>query len=440
MARTTIALFSRDLRVRDNPALMAAYSAGDRVVPLFVLDEGMVGGRHTAPARIAYIVDALGDLRASLRERHGDLVVRCGGLVREVMRVVREVDACAVHCADDVSGHAGSIRDALARACEEARVEWAVHSGVTVVDPGAVMPVGGDHYKVFTPYWRAWEAAPRRPIPPTPGYVRLPEGIDPGPIPTAAELLGAQPPSCLVTGGETAARRRLEHWLGSGLAEYDTRADDLAADGTSRLSADLRFGCVSPREVAERAGDGAFTRQLAWRDFYHQVTAAFPAITRRDYRPRQADWNNDPDAFDAWREGRTGIPIVDAGMRQLRAEGFMHNRARMIVASVLCKRLRVDWRYGAAHFMDLLVDGDVANNYGNWQWCAGTGNDTRPNRVLNPLRQARRFDPSGDYVRKYVSELAGLDAPLVHRPWTAPAPVRRGLAYPPPLLDPDTMP
>jgi deoxyribodipyrimidine photo-lyase len=191
------------------------------------------------------------------------------------------------------------------------------------------------------------------------------------------------------------------------------------------------------RAAAGRDGGEEFTRQLAWRDFYYQVTADFPDIARRDYRPHRGEWREQADALDAWRAGRTGVPIVDAGLRQLAAEGFMHNRARMITASFLTRNLQIDWRHGYAHFNKLLADGDVANNAGNWQWVAGTGNDTRPNRVMNPLRQASRFDRDGEYVRRYVPELAGLDAPRIHTPWRLPAAQRRGLGYPAPILDLD---
>jgi len=176
-------------------------------------------------------------------------------------------------------------------------------------------------------------------------------------------------------------------------------------------------------------------RQLAWRDFLHQVTAAFPAIATTDYRPRPTGWRRDDDALAAWRSGRTGIPIVDAGMRQLLAEGWMHNRARLITASFLTKTLGLDWRHGAAHFFRWLVDGDIANNAGNWQWAAGTGNDTRPNRVLNPIRQAHRFDADGEYVRRHVPELAAVPGRAVHEPWRLSKAERAGLDYPAPLLD-----
>ena len=257
-----------------------------------------------------------------------------------------------------------------------------------------------------------------------------------GRIPTFAEVGAVTLSPRLPHGGESAARRRLAAAAIPGRGDTPS-LDDLAADATSRLSPDLHFGCVSAVDVALRLADSwpERVRQLAWRDFHHQVTAAFSDIATRDYRNRQVTWRHDPEALDAWKSGRTGVPIVDAGMRQLVSEGWMHNRARMITASFLTKTLRIDWREGAAHFFVWLVDGDVANNAGNWQWVAGTGNDTRPNRVLNPLRQARRFDPAGHYVRRHVPELAEVDDSRVHTPWLLPDGVRRRLDYPPPIVE-----
>jgi deoxyribodipyrimidine photo-lyase len=210
----------------------------------------------------------------------------------------------------------------------------------------------------------------------------------------------------------------------------------MSADSTSRLSPYLHFGCVSPVEVAartrDRPGGDAFVRQLCWRDFFLQLLAANPSLPREDLRPRGDDWNADDEAFARWREGRTGYPIVDAGMRQLAREGWLPNRARLIVASFLTKTLYLDWRVGVDVFSRLLVDADVASNVGNWQWVAGTGADTRPNRVLNPVTQAKRFDPDGTYVRRHVPELAVVDPSHVHEPWKA-----RGVApeYPDPIVD-----
>jgi deoxyribodipyrimidine photo-lyase len=431
--KTAIVLFTQDLRVHDNPALATACAEADQVVPLFVLDETILKGPFGVPNRTRFLLDALTDLRGTLRDRGGDLVIRQGDPVTETVRVAEETGADRIYLAEGVSRYA---TDRLRRLEGELAVRTC--PGLTVVPPGELTPASGDHYRVFTPYWRAWCAARWRTVAPTPESLRLPSSLSPGAIPkTVGE---GTPAPDLMAGGETVVRDRVHAWFRSGLADYDDRHDDLAGDATSRFSPYLRFGCLSALEVAvgarNREGGEEFCRQLAWRDFHHQVTAAFPDLAVLDYRPRDTHWTNDTDAIKAWREGMTGIPIVDAGMRQLIQEGWMHNRSRMIVASFLTKNLGCDWRHGYAHFRDLLVDGDVANNAGNWQWVAGTGNDTRPNRVLNPLRQATRFDPDGIYVRRYVPELADIEAPTIHTPWELPAALKAKLGYPPPIAEP----
>jgi deoxyribodipyrimidine photo-lyase len=231
----------------------------------------------------------------------------------------------------------------------------------------------------------------------------------------------------------------MRRFLRDQLAAYDDHHDDLPGDATSRLSAHLRFGTVSPLELAseaqQRRGGASYVRQLCWRDFHHQVLAPNPSLPRRDYRHRGDHWSRSQRALEAWQAGRTGYPLVDAAMRQLAVEGFMHNRARMAAASFLTKDLYLDWRAGAWHFWDLLCDGDVANNAGNWQWVAGTGNDTRPNRVLNPIRQAERFDPDGVYVRRYLPELESVRGKAILRPWLMEGFGR--LDYPAPIVDHD---
>jgi deoxyribodipyrimidine photo-lyase len=240
-------------------------------------------------------------------------------------------------------------------------------------------------------------------------------------------------------GGESAGRRRLSSFVETGLAAYTDRRDRLEPESTSQLSPYLHFGCVSAVElvqrVAERVGAEAFLRQLCWRDFYLQLLAARPDLPYTDYRPRGDEWHEDEEALTAWRDGLTGYPIVDAAMRQLRAEGWIPGRARLLAASFLVKDLRLDWRLGAAHFTELLGDGDVASNSGNWQWVAGTGTDTRPNRIFNPVRQAMRYDPAGDYIRRYVPELASLPPKTIHQPWTLGAHALARLGYPAPLVD-----
>jgi deoxyribodipyrimidine photo-lyase len=440
---TAVVLFTRDLRIGDNPALAAAAAEADHVVPLFVLDEAILGSTYAAPNRVAFLLDALADLRRSLRDLGADLVLRRGDPVGEAVRMTTETGAGAVHLAADVTGHARRREERLAAACAERRVALEIHPGPTVMEPGAVTPTSGDHYKVFTPYWKAWRAAPWRAPAPTPRSLTLPAPLDGavGSLPDLGDLVDGAPSPDLAEGGETVARARMNRWTRSTLARYEDIHDDLPGDETSRISPYLHLGCLSALELATRLGDReggtAFVRQLCWRDFHHQVTSAFPAVATEEYRGHGDDWRGDGEDFEAWTDGLTGYPIVDAGMRQLRREGWMHNRARMVCASFLTKDLYIDWRLGAEHFLYWLVDGDIANNSGNWQWTAGTGNDTRPNRVFNPLRQAERFDPDGAYVRRYVPELATVEGAAVHRPWDLGDLERSGLDYPERIVDHD---
>ncbi|KAF2776999.1 deoxyribodipyrimidine photo-lyase [Streptomyces sp. OM5714] len=438
-----VVLFTSDLRLHDHPPLHAALKAADEVVPLFVLDPGIHAAGFDAPNRSAFLADCLGDLDASLRRRGGRLVIRRGPVAREVCAVAAECRATEVHMAAGVTAYAHRREERLREELGDADVTLRVHEAViTAVAPGAVTPSGSDHFAVFTPYFRRWaEEKLRTPLAP-PRTVRIPDGARGEPLPDRADVSGTSPG--LPAGGETAGRDRLSRWSRSGMSRYEDRHDDLAGDDTSRLSPYLHFGALSPVELVHRArkqggpGAEAFVRQVCWRDFHHQVLAARPEASGKDYRTRHDQWRQEDDAAEdiaAWRDGRTGYPIVDAAMRQLRHEGWMHNRARLLVASFLTKTLYVDWRIGARHFLDLLVDGDVVNNQLNWQWVAGTGTDTRPHRVLNPLVQSKRFDPDGAYVRRWVPELASVEGRKVHEPWRLPAAEREELDYPDPLID-----
>jgi deoxyribodipyrimidine photo-lyase len=436
--KTALVLFNRDLRVHDNPALAAAARA-ERTLPLFVLDEALLGSRFAAPNRVAFMREALLDLDQSLRGAGGRLFVRRGEPVAEAIAIARECGAEELHVSADYSAFATARERRLAAACAEERIAFHAHPGATIVPPGAVTPTGGDHFKVFTPYHRAWSELPLRRRAGPPRRLEVPSRLPAGRIPALDKLTSGSPSPERAAGGETEGRRLARAFLRDRLGEYDERHDDLPGDATSRLSAHLRFGCVSPLALAqdarERRGGAPFVRQLCWRDFHHQVLAANPSLPHRDYRPRGDRWSRSQRTFEAWQQGLTGYPLVDAGMRQLAAEAFMHNRARMAVASFLTKDLYVDWRRGARHFWDLLSDGEIANNAGNWQWVAGTGNDTRPNRVLSPVRQAERFDPDGEYVRRYLPELEPVRGKAIFRPWLMEGFGR--LDYPKPIVDHD---
>lgn len=440
---TALVVFTRDLRIRDHPPLAVAARTSRHVVPLFVLDDEIVGRGFAGPNRLGFLHDSLVDLDAALRARGGALVMRRGNWVHEVVRVARDADAAEIHLAEDVSGYARRRVAALERAGARERWNVVTHPGHFIVEPGIVQPHDRDHFSVFTPYHRRWLEAPRRERAPVPRRIALPSGLTRGRIPRLGDLVAGRRAPAVVAGGETEARRRLQAWVRRGVAGYGDGRDALANDATSHLSADLHLGCVSALDV-ERAiegraadgGDGAepFLRQLCWRDFFGQALAARPEVAWSDFRPGPRRWRDDPDGLAAWREGRTGYPVVDAAMRQLEQEGFVHNRARMVAASFLTKDLGIDWRVGARHFLDRLVDGDLSSNNLSWQWVAGTGTGANPHRVLNPSTQARRFDPQGDYVRRYVDELRDVEG----RDAIDPGPdIRAETGYPDPVVDHD---
>ncbi len=446
MTTTAIVLYTRDLRVHDQPALWAACERADRVVPVFVFDRAILRSRYAAPNRVSQLVDAVRDLRSNLKAHGGELVVRHGDTSEEVAQLAVEVEADELHLSADVSAHARRREEALRQLARDHlgdRLRVIVHdAAVTVVQPGAVSPSGGDHFKVFSPYFRRWaEAAWREPLP-APSSVPTPTTVATGRIPALDDLTdpGRLAPE-LPVAGETAARQRVEWWFEGPVDAYDDTRNHLGADGTSKLSHHLHLGTVSATELAQRvdrrsAGQEAFLQELCWRDFNHQMLAARPDLVHTDIRTRHDRWVDDEDAVAAWKAGRTGYPVVDAAMRQLTTEGWMHNRARMIVASFLTKHLYVDWRVGAWHFMDHLIDGDLANNFGQWQWTAGTGTDSRPNRMFNPVTQSRRYDPDAVYLRRYLPELADLDDATIHAPWEAADTLLGGSGdYPPPLVD-----
>jgi deoxyribodipyrimidine photo-lyase len=403
---TAVVLFTRDLRVHDHPALTEAARRADAVIGLFVLDDAILASPFAAPNRVVFLLDCLRDLRVSLAQLGSALAIRRGGVVAETMAFVGQCGAERLLMSGDVSAYARRREERLAQACGEAGVKLDVMPGVTAVEPRELAPTSGDHYRVFTPYWRRWRATPWRAVLRAPRRLSVPSRPALGRLPSPRALIDRPAAPALVRGGEREARARAQRWLASGLDRY---GEQLADDATSRLSPYLHFGCISPLELARRAGErpGAeeFVRQLCWRDFFHQLLAANPDLPHHDLRPRHAAWSDDDRALADWKAGTTGVPIVDAGMRQLLHEGWMPNRARMITASFLVHDLGVDWRHGARHFLDHLVDGDIANNSGNWQWVAGTAANPRPNRVLSPSAQARRFDRDGAYVRRHLPGL-----------------------------------
>jgi len=449
---TAILWLRRDLRVHDHPALTAALQRDQEVVPVFCFDERLLHGRHRSGPRTQFLLECLRDLDATLRRLGSALVVRIGAPERELAALAHELGAGAMHLSTDAGpfahGRDARVREAMAAA----GVELLAHPGLFVLDRPAAIRTSEDRpYTVFTPYFRAWLRASRRAVLPAPSSLPpLPHGLATPSIPNLRELGLRQEVAEPLPGGESTARRPLERLLPAVAANYQRRHDLPAADGTSQLSPYLHFGCVSARELEHRLppGDGpqALRRQLCWRDFYAQVLFHHPGNAHAEYQPRYRGtirWRPDHGGFAAWCEGRTGFPLVDAGMRQLRREGWMHNRVRLVVASFLTKDLGLDWRRGERWFMRMLIDGDEANNNGNWQWIASVGVDPQPpfRRIYNPARNQERFDPEGAYVRRYVRELASVPDRYLSEPWRMPASLQHesgcviGRDYPEPIVD-----
>ena len=421
--------FRRDLRVHDHPALTAAIGMADEVMPLFVADPVLLRGRHACARRTDWLWAAVDALRSELEARGSGLVVREGDPASVVVDVAREVGATEVHVTVDHTPYARRRDAAVASALRRIGSRLVEHPGLLVHEVGSIRTDAGRPYAIFGPFHRRWQAAPRRPSLPAPERIASPASIiDEAPSrfggPATREPVSGGLP--LAPSGEAGAMRQLEAFLPR-LAAYGAERDRLDRDATSHLSAALHLGTVSPIVLVERVaaiGNGGadrFLAEVAWRDFYAHRLAQAVADGAIDRDP--VAWRDDPAAFDAWKAGLTGYPVVDAGMRQLVVEGWLPNRARMIVASFLVKDLLVDWRLGADHFLRHLEDGDVASNGGNWRWVAGVGPGSAPwFRVFDPVAQGQRHDPDGRWIRRWLPELADFSDAHVHEPWLAPSP------------------
>jgi deoxyribodipyrimidine photo-lyase len=462
MGSTAIVWYRRDLRVHDHPALHTAVAEHDRVVPVFVLDARLLHGRGAASGpRTQFMLGCLRALDAELRDRGGALVVREGAPERVLADLAQEIEADAVLWTSDVAPYARARDTRVTETLRALGAEPRPQPGNYVADVGRPRTKSGEPFSVFSPFLRVWATLPRRAVLPAPERVTLPAGIEPGQVPPIDVLgVAGQVPDPIVVPGEPAARKALARWLDGPIAAYGERHDDLTG-GTSVLSPYLRWGCLSPRETEAgvaalmddtthamrwpKTGPGAFRRQLAWRDFYAHVLLANPGNMREAFQERYRDleYAEDPASFEAWAAGRTGYPLVDAAMRQLAATGWMHNRARLVVGSFLTKDLHLDHRLGEAHFARLLLDGEPAQNNGNWQWVASVGVDPAPyfRRLFNPTLQQRKFDPRGDYVRRWVPELTRVPTDCLFEPWTMTAEQQRaagcviGRDYPAPIVD-----
>lgn len=424
---TSVFWFRRDARLDDNPGLAAA-AEGGRVVPLFVIDPHLFDSASDRRRRL--LLTGLTGLDRELEERGGRLRVEVGDPLDVLPRIARDLQ---VHVSAEVTPY-GKRRDAMSAES----VDVVAHSGVYAQPPGSILTAQGEPYRVFTPFFKRWSERSSLPV-------ELPKGA------SFTNEVGTGIPrteSTTIAAGPAAAADRLAEFF-EGADDYADMHDRIDLDSSSRLSVDLKYGWIGPRRVISAVGTGtsgrqAFVRQMAWRDFYGHVLDSHPDMTDRslDARYRSIEWRNDPDDIEAWKRGRTGYPLVDAAMRRLVAEGLMHNRARLIVASFLVKDLLVDWRIGEKFFRHHLADGDVASNAGNWQWVAGTGTDAAPYfRVFNPVKQSKKFDPRGAFIRRWVPELANFSDESIHEPWEA-GPlgamangVSLGVDYPEPIVD-----
>jgi deoxyribodipyrimidine photo-lyase len=441
--------FRNDLRLRDNSALNALAGRVEAWLPVFVLDERLLEGSGAGAARTRFLLDCLERLAVDLEERGVPMLVRAGQPEELLPKLLRETGASLLSFNEDATPFARRRDAAVRRAVERDGGEVLCELDHVVFRSSEVRTAIGNAYAVYSPYRRAWWRRYREEPRPPARQARLPPpipGFDADAVPPPGEVGSSGGASQLPTGGERAALRRLDGFLGSAAGRYHEDRDRPDLDGTSRLSPYLRFGVVSARECFDRGlqagsadralqrGVGKWLDELVWREFYSAILEEHPRVLGESYR-REYDalaWNDDPQGFEAWCEGRTGYPIVDAGMRQLRETGWMHNRVRMIVASFLTKDLLIDWRAGERFFFEQLVDGDPASNNGGWQWSASTGTDAQPYfRIFNPVSQGRRFDPQGDYVRRWIPELERVPDRHVQAPWESEA----RLDYPPPIVD-----
>ena len=437
---TSVLWLRRDLRRRDHPALLAALQGarGGDLVVVFVVDPRLWDGGGAA--RRAWLAATLG----ATDEAFGGALTLLHGDPRWVVpALARSLGASSVHVSRETTPSGRRRDEVVASRLRAAGVDWVETGTPYAVGPGLVVNGSGEPYKVFTPFSKAWRAhgwpAPAE----TPDELPLqPARSDAQAVAALREALATPGLPRLPDAGEDAASTRWREFLDGALTAYGDDRNRPDVDGTSRLSPYLKLGVLHPRtllaDLAGRREKGArvFETELAWREFYADVLWHHPASAWHDLRPelRGLRYDDAGERFDAWRAGRTGFPIVDAGMRQLLSDGWMHNRTRMITASFLTKDLHVWWGVGARHFLDHLVDGDIASNNHGWQWVAGTGTDASPYyRVFNPVTQGLRFDPDGDYVRRWVPELAHLAGASVHEPWDDPQGYSRG--YPKRIVD-----
>ena len=459
-ARPIIMWFRQDLRLADNPAFAAAAASGAPVLAVYVLDDDSAGRWALGGAARWWLHGSLERLGRALADCGVPLVLARGAAEHVLPALASETAAEAVYCSRAYEPWSRRVEDALHRRLGADDVAFKRYPGTLLVEPEALATKTGQPYRVYTPFWRALTAgaAPRRPV----AAPKRVAGLANPPAGQPLDSLNLRPSRpdwaaglrATWTPGEASADGRLRAFLAERVTRYADDRNRPDIDGTSGLSPHLRHGELSPAQCwhAARAAAGSdggagletFLKEIAWREFSYHLLFHFPDLPEAPFRSDFAEfpWAPTAEALRAWRRGRTGYPIVDAGMRQLWATGWMHNRVRMVVGSFLVKHLLIPWQDGEAWFWDTLVDADLASNAASWQWVAGSGADAAPYfRIFNPVKQSETYDPNGDYVRRWVPELARLDAPAIHAPWQAPAGalaragVELGRSYPGPIVD-----
>ncbi|HQZ26566.1 MAG TPA: deoxyribodipyrimidine photo-lyase [Verrucomicrobiales bacterium] len=422
--KTVIHWFRRDLRLSDNTALYQASVASEEVVPVYLASDWKGAHHWTGAGRQAFLRGSLESLAGNICHAGGRLFFRSGDPIVELRRLIEESRAEALFLNRDPDPYGKEMEKKVRSLCREKGIEYCDFQDAVLHEAGEVLTGSGNPYKVYTPYSKSWFAQEKPSPVPTVRILRTPTELDAGQAPALSHWGIQFSGQLLREPGEKAARARLKAALKDALSTYAERRNDPAIDATSHLGADLRYGTISVREVyhrsqdllstaassAERISIQTFQKQLAWREFFMAILHHFPEVLEtefnQDWRGLRWDDPSQDDHFEKWKTGRTGFPIVDAGMRQLLETGYMHNRVRMITAMFLTKDLHIHWREGEAHFLQHLLDGEIANNNGGWQWSAGTGADAAPYfRIQNPWTQTARFDPDGRYIKRWLPEL-----------------------------------
>ena len=444
--------FRRDLRLTDNTALHAATQAAGEVITVHIISDWKEHHAWTGPARQEFLEGCLSSLEKNVSAAGGRLIFRQGGAVQQLERLIQETRAEAIFYNKDPDPFGQQVEAML----EQKAAEWGVkvHACKDVVmhERAEVLTGGGKPYRVFTPYRRNWEALPKPPVLPAVTHLQSRTELHSEPCPSLITWGLTASGAALPEAGERAARLRMKRALSHVIPEYHSTRNTPLGETTSRLSPDLRMGTISVRELyhhvvmmAAESGSAdvkrscaTYVSELAWREFYMQLLWHFPEVLEHEFDPqwRGLPWSWEQKTFQRWKDGLTGFPIVDAGMREARATGQMHNRLRMITAMFLTKDLRLDWRLGEQYFMQILIDGEIASNNGGWQWSAGTGADAAPYfRIQNPWSQTKSYDPKGDYIRHWVPELKNApNVMLLEPPGTSPLFAGR-YDYPEPMVN-----